>query len=120
MAKEDRANGTGYAKGRNLEEDGQPSKKKRRTNTKKTDDNVNKTCNKCGNKGHSRTTSKKCPLNKNYVHLSVESVHAMLDDGKEQDLLDKIGFETQEDNDVAEDLLELQAEDDEEEMNKII
>ena len=52
--------------------------------------------------------------------MSVESVHAMLDDGKEQDLLDKIGFETQEDNDVAEDLLELQAEDDEDEMNKII
>jgi hypothetical protein len=118
VANMDKAKGTGCATGSNMVEDVEvevPQSKRRKTNTIS-----NAVCGKCGHKGHSRSSSKKCPKNRLYDNMAEEDVMVLLDDGNEQELMDRLSFDNIADNDLAEDSSEIDADVDEEVLNSVI
>jgi hypothetical protein len=109
LAPLDRENGTGHAKGSNVEPDMADRSKKA----------VSK-CSECGHERHAQTSSKKCLKNKLCKDMTKEAVLVPIDDGVEQDLMDKLAFDKLEGDKVATDLLAIDDEEEVDPLDKII
>jgi hypothetical protein len=116
QVKIDSNTGQGYKKGSGLDQDvAEPSHKRPRRSRKK---NSDKFCIKCQVSGHCRSSSLLCKFNQKYID-NPELFQQVEEDAREQDELDRLGF-TEDDNDLAEELLDIDDALEESELSTII